>query len=212
MKILRFLPALLGGAASLGAQTIEFSAPAAGQVLEAGQVVEVRWSGVPAGVDELELLLAAGPNRPFTLRLTAELDPATETFRWTVPNLVMPEATLLIRMDLEEREVESAPSAPFSIERSTACAVASLELRAGEIWIEPSATDPRPDRDPFHGDMRTVAESFEAPLQSPSALPAAAPAHDPRRSAENTTPTAPRIALARSVFLSSAPRSVPRRI
>ena len=212
MKILRLLPALLGAAASLGAQTVEFSAPAAGQVLEAGQVVEVRWSGVPAGVDELELLLVAGPNRPFTLRLTSELDPATRTFRWTVPNLRMPEAKLLIRMNLDEREIESVPSPPFSIESSPASAMASLELRAGEMWIEPSATDPRPDRDPFHGDMRTVAESFEAPLQSPSALPAAAPVPDPRRSAENTTVTAPRIALARSVLLSSAPRSVPRRI
>ena len=63
MKILRILPALLGAAASLGAQTVEFSAPAPGQVLEAGQVVEIRWSGVPAGVDELELLLSGGPNR-----------------------------------------------------------------------------------------------------------------------------------------------------
>ena len=212
MKILRLLPALLGAAASLGAQTVEFSAPTAGQVLEAGQVVEVRWSGVPAGVDELELLLVAGPNRPFTLRLTSELDPATETFRWTVPNLRMPEAKLLIRMNLDEREIESVPSRPFSIESSPACAVASLELRAGEIWIEPGATDSRPDRDPAHGDMRTVAENVEPPLQSPSALPSAAPAPEPRRGAEITTVTAPRIALARSVSLSSAPRSVPRRI
>ena len=114
-------------------------------------------------------------------------------------------------MNLDEREIESVPSAPFSIESSPACAVASLELRAGEIWIEPGATDSRPDRDPVHGDMRTVAESVRgsAPIavgaSRRSAGSRSAPQrrkHDPDRPANR--PRAIRLPVQRAALRSPA--------
>ncbi len=213
MKLFHFLGAGLLAAGSLHAQTIAFSAPAAGQALRAGQEIEIRWSGVPARAEEIELLLSTGPERRFTLRVTESLEPASRSFRWTVPNLDMAEATLLIRMSLDEQEVESAPSEPFSIESSPSRGAAVLALRRGELWLDGVEASAPPDHDPHPETSNAAPERIELPsapapfVETHGASPAGRARRDHPVSDER-----PLVADARPIVLSRAPRVVPPRI
>jgi hypothetical protein len=123
---------LVGASAASASPRVILDAPVPG-ALEAGDRATVRWDGVPGTTDELELLLEIGPG--VTLRLTDELDPDSGTFAWTVPNLSVDEARIVLRMDVEGREVEAGVSAPFGIRRAGAAAAAELQLRGGEVWV-----------------------------------------------------------------------------
>jgi hypothetical protein len=129
---------------ALPAAPITFLSPRAGETLRAGQVVEIRFQGVPDEIDEVELLLVSGRNRRLVLRLTESLEPAAGSFDWTVPALSMPDARLVLRMGLNGREVESEPSGVFAIESFGSAATASLSLRNGELWV---GDGDHPDRD-----------------------------------------------------------------
>ncbi len=126
--------ALLVASAAVS-EPIVFTSPRPGETLQGGQVVEIRFEGVPDDVEEFELLLGAGPGSAITFRLTEMLDPATRSFFWTVPNLSLPEATLRLRMGQDEVEIESSPSEPFAIETSRSESAASLDFRRGELWV-----------------------------------------------------------------------------
>jgi hypothetical protein len=62
-----------------------------------------------------------------------------------VPNLDLEDTRMVLRMGRAGRETDGAMSESFSIGGSPSCALASLELRGGEVWIEMgSKADPNP--------------------------------------------------------------------
>lgn len=117
--------------------------------MRAGDVVEVRWSGLPADADELELLLSVDGGSHFALRLTEELDGTAGTFSWRVPNLAAPAACIAVRMGIHGREILGPAGPLFGIAADRGLAGEALELRAGELWISGATSSvPRPDLPP----------------------------------------------------------------
>lgn len=210
--------ALLGVlvASALRAQPVAFTSPRAGQALQAGQVVEVRFDGVPADVEEVELLLVAGRDRQFVLRLTESLEPNEgSVLLWTVPNLELPEARLLLRMGLGGREIESAPSEPFSVESSRSCALVQLQARRGEVWIDAAGQEEIRRESLPSSALGARGASFERPaLDTSPALPSSG--RGVSCSVSASAPAAGRTVAAvrppEPASLSRAPRCVPQRI
>ncbi|HEX4438812.1 MAG TPA: hypothetical protein VH854_02000 [Thermoanaerobaculia bacterium] len=100
----------------------------------AGQLVTVRWEGLPADAGELELLLDVDGGRS-RLRITEELDPRAGSYAWSVAAVSARNARLILRMNRGGREIEIAPSAPFDVVPGDAAPRASLLQREGEIWL-----------------------------------------------------------------------------
>ncbi len=106
----------------------------AGAAVRAGGIVEVRWTALPAGVDEFELLLSVDDGRRFEIRLTEQLDPGVGLYSWRVPNLPSGRARLRLRFGIEGREIEGPPGPPFTIVGDETIPAAGLEHRRGEWW------------------------------------------------------------------------------
>ncbi len=171
---------------------VEFSQPAAGSSLHEGEIVEIRWSGVPAGADEVELLLSVDGGQHFSLRLTEELDSDSRSFLWRVPSLVTDNATLAIRMGVNGREITSAPGPAFRLSRNPDAAGVPLRWEAGEIWVDSHDRDDESSRSsvPQSGlsaddERMSAAPSESGTLDLPrfsSARPSAAARETPDRS------------------------------
>lgn len=140
-------PLLLAVALSVLASTTQAMEPrilfAPERPLEAGEVVTVRWTGLPGEVEELEFLLQRDDGD--VVRLTEQLLPSSGSFGWIVPDLPSRGARLVLRAGIEGREITLASSEPFVIRG--AAGRARLQFRDGEWWtIEvgpPSAEPPR---------------------------------------------------------------------
>jgi hypothetical protein len=123
------LVAVLFAATAQAAQPRIVFAPR--RALQAGEVVTVRWEGLPSEVDELEFLLVT--DRGETVRLTPQLMPESGSFGWTVPNLPSRAAVLELRAGGEdEEEAVLASSEPFEIQG--VARRARVEFRDGEWW------------------------------------------------------------------------------
>jgi hypothetical protein len=85
------------------------------RVLHAGEVVELRWESLPAGVEELEILLSLDGGRHYGVRVSPECDPLAGRYLWRVPNLASGTARLRLRIGLDGRELDAATSESFSI-------------------------------------------------------------------------------------------------
>ncbi len=109
-------------------------APAAGERLAAGSTATVRWTELPAKVEEFEILLSLDGGRSYGVRLTPRLDPATRELSWEVPNLPADDARLRLRIGVGGREIESTVSAPFVILGSPKAPAATLRFAEGEWW------------------------------------------------------------------------------
>ncbi|HTY43354.1 MAG TPA: hypothetical protein VMH79_15900 [Thermoanaerobaculia bacterium] len=204
-------------AGAVRAETVTIASPRAGQVVSAGEVVEVRFGGVPADVREFEILLVGGPGRAWTLRVSGGLVPGVGSFRWTVPNLDAPEAALRLRMNRGGREVESAPGPTFRIAGSRSAALARLEPRWGEVWVDADGDsdgdgpcDPLPIST-MGGQLPSVGSAAPSsvlclPEKASGGLRAAA-----RARARGEAPAAHPVPAA-AVPLSRAPRTVPARV
>ena len=83
--------------------------------LRAGDVIRVRWRGVPPETRELEVLLSLDDGRTYPLRVTAELEPREGGFRWRVPNLAAERARLRLRYESGAGEMSGEASVPFRI-------------------------------------------------------------------------------------------------
>ncbi len=126
---------LLGVSALATARPVVVTAPGKGEPLRAGSVVEVSWSNVPANAEEVELLLSLDGGKRVAVRLTEQLSPAGLSYVWRVPNLTATRASLVLRMGIEGREIESAPSATFEIVPDASRPVQPVDWRAGELWL-----------------------------------------------------------------------------
>jgi hypothetical protein len=136
-------------ASSLSA--IRFSQPAEGASLHEGETVQIRWSGVPADAEEIELLLSVDGGENFSLRLTDELDSSSGSFLWRVPGLLTDTASLAIRMGAHGEEIVSAPGPLFRLSHGPSTPAVLLRWKAGEIWVDsrhPDETTLRRTRSP----------------------------------------------------------------
>jgi hypothetical protein len=121
--------------AALSLPAIVFSQPAEGSSLQEGETVQIRWSGVPANAEEIELLLSVDGGQHFSLRLTDELDSSSGSFLWRVPSLLTDAASLAIRMGARGDEILSAPGPLFRLSHSPSTPAVLLRWEAGEIWV-----------------------------------------------------------------------------
>ncbi len=106
----------------------------AGEILTGGQLVSISWQGVPAGTEELEILLFTEGSEHH-LRLTRMLAPETRSYPWQVPNLPGIRARLVLRFGRDGVEHECEPSRPFMIVPSLSQPVSPIMFRAGEWWV-----------------------------------------------------------------------------
>jgi hypothetical protein len=113
--------------------------------LAEGATIPIRWSGVPADAEEIELLLSVDGGRHFSLRLTDEIDSRSGSFLWRVPSLSTDAASLALRMGVHGREVMSAPGPLFRLSHRPSTPGALLRWKAGEIWMDSRDPDqPKP--------------------------------------------------------------------
>jgi len=109
------------------------ASPPAG--IRAGDVLELSWSELPAGIDECEILLSLDDGRTWPVRVSPELERAERRYRWRVPNLPSPTARLRLRLGGARGERLAPVSAAFRIEGSAAAGPPDDILREGTLWI-----------------------------------------------------------------------------
>ncbi|MFN2633337.1 MAG: hypothetical protein ABR610_07995 [Thermoanaerobaculia bacterium] len=136
--------------------------------LEAGSLVEVRWSGLSPSANEVELLLSVDGGRTYSVRLTDELESEAGSWVWKVPRLDTNLARLAIRMGGDGREVIAAASRPFQIVPDPSAARIRLRWHSGEIWAEAEG-GARTDRPLSDGDLSASPESMTVLPEAPDA-------------------------------------------
>jgi hypothetical protein len=196
---------------------VAFTQPEPGATLHGGELVEIRWSGIPPAADEVELLLSLDGGRHFSLRLTEELDAQSRSFLWRVPSLIADGAALMLRMGIGGREVESAPGPLFSLRPEPYSFKALLRWRSEEIWL-----DSQEESEAVSGERSLPAPGLSAQPERLTALPRETGAFlsprtiDPRPAllarktpSRSTGRTAGPAAL---TFLPRSPHSIPQRI
>lgn len=122
------------GASTAGPEWGVILAPTPGSVVRSGAPFEVRWSAVPAEVDELELLLEMDESAKLEVRLTPQLVASTRTHVWYVPDLPTQAARIRIRVGIGGHEIDGPASAPFTIVAARPGRVAPVHYHEGEWW------------------------------------------------------------------------------
>ncbi|HPC84284.1 MAG TPA: hypothetical protein P5234_11335 [Thermoanaerobaculaceae bacterium] len=130
--------------ADAGRRWGEVLSPAGGETLRAGQWVIVRWSALPAEVEEFELLLSIDDGASFALRLTEQLDPSLGSYWWLVPNLPSRRARLQLRVGIGHREIEGPLGGAFEIVADLSRPVTAAHWRDGELWATERPQPPSP--------------------------------------------------------------------
>lgn len=149
---------LLGSSAASLVGEVLVSPPAS---VRAGGVAKIEWTGLPRGVEELELLLTVD-GRDLPVRVTPQLAAGAGVFVWRVPNLPFHHARMRLRFGLDGEEIESSPSPAFEIVRAESEPPAVLAFREGEWWAE-RADDRFPGSLDTAGEGRRLEENREAP-------------------------------------------------
>ena len=130
------------------AHSLHLSSAPPGATLVAGERVTVSWSGLPDGVDEVELLLSVDGGESFPLRLTESFDPGPASTTWLVPAIATRSARLRLRIGRDGREEDGGDSAAFAIAVLPASRPPRLLYRQGEWWIAegtaPASAGPGP--------------------------------------------------------------------
>lgn len=134
---------LLPASASLAAgATGGFSAPSSGARLDAGRQIEIRWEGIPDGVEEMELLVSLDGSRRFAR--VVDLEPTGASYIWQVPSLPTEHAVLAIRGRVDEREILLLESGAFSIEQKAGDGLQALSYHGGELWTDTAGSSTPP--------------------------------------------------------------------
>ena len=192
-----------GSAAGAGAAPLDVPA-----VVTAGQWVELRWSGLPADVEELEIVLSLDGGRTYPVRVSPELEAPEGCYRWRVPDLPAARARLMLRIGGERGERAGAHSREFRIAHAAGVPRPELGYHEGQLWtgLEPP---PGAARVGIARDApRFEAPADAAPCVSPDpVLRAAAP--ETLRAPAASAPVAP---APRSRSSRPAPCEVPLRL
>lgn len=129
--------------------------PRENEVLTAGASHVVRWSPIPAEVDEFEILLSLDGGSSYPVRLTPQLDPATRAYLWRVPDLPARSARLRLRWGIAGHELDGPPGPSFTIDARTWRTATGLTWRGGEWWVtpHPSLVGLRPETTHWRHDL-----------------------------------------------------------
>jgi hypothetical protein len=177
-------------------------------VVTAGESVVLRWSSLPADVDELEIVLSLDGGRTFPVRVSPELEAREGVYRWRVPDLPAGRARLMLRVGGKRGERTGALSPEFRIVHAGGGPRPDLGFHAGHFW---TGLGPLQDatRAGIGRDEARFGELAEAaPCVPPAPVLHAAPPSSTRAPLVRTASApAPR---GRSAGL--APREVPLRI
>jgi hypothetical protein len=191
--------------AAIGASAVSLDVP---ELVTAGQTVVLRWSTLPAEVEELEIVLSLDGGGSYHVRVSPELEAREREYRWRVPDLPTRHARLMLRMGGEEGERAGARSREFRIVHAEGVPRPDLGFHEGQFWTGldplegPACAGIAQDAPRFEALGDEVACTLPEPLL-PSAPPDAVRAPDVCAAAT----VAPR---ARSAGL--APREVPLRL
>jgi hypothetical protein len=123
---------LLQAAPALSARGPALAWP--GSEVAGGQLVELSWGELPAGTEELEILLSLDDGRTYTVRVSPELDARERRYRWRVPGLHAAHARLRLRLGSERAELEAEPTAPFRIVGAPAGSPPEPLFHEGTSW------------------------------------------------------------------------------
>ena len=113
LPLLAALALTLSAAPALAAPRSALADP--GAEIQAGQIVELSWGELPAGVEEMEILLSLDDGQHYSIRVSPELDAHERHYRWRVPNLPAGRARLRMRLGTARAEIETEPTSPFRI-------------------------------------------------------------------------------------------------
>ena len=177
-------------------------------VVTAGQWVVLRWSDLPADVEESEIVLSLDGGRSYHVRVSPELEAREGEYRWCVPDLPTTRARLMLRIGGEGGERAGALSREFRIVHAEGAPRPELGFHEGQFWtgLEPlgGRGDPGIAQDtPRFGELADGAPG----LPPEPTLRATSP--DPVRAPGVRAATAP---TRRGRCAGSAPREVPLRI
>ncbi len=181
---------MLGLAASARAGA-RFSQPQRGEVLAAGDSVEVRWTAPlqePPGTTETELVLSLDGGVTFPIRVTPEMTPNARGFRWQVPALETAHARLALRVGAGEDSTSErleAVSEEFSIVAAEDEPAEDLVRGPREWWtrqaLDGAGTEDLPDEAMADASERLVAPGSAPDIHEPpgSGLTVPAPSSVP---------------------------------
>jgi hypothetical protein len=191
------------GAAAAGRGSLAVPA-----VVTAGESVVLRWSSLPADVDEIEVVLSLDGGRTFPVHVSPELEAREGVYRWRVPDLPAGRARLMLRMGGERGERTGALSPEFRIVHAGGGPRPDLGFHAGHFWtgLGPLQGAARAGIGRDEARFGEVAEA--APCTPPAPVLRAAPP-SPARAPLLRAPSVP-VPQGRSAGL--APREVPLRI
>lgn len=176
--------------------------------LEAGRRVEIRWQGLPGGIEEMELVGRFGGQR--FVRLADKLDPASDSLVWTVPNIPAGRAVLAIRARIGGHETTLFESAPFAIEGSQDLRLPELSYHGDEMWTDGSGSS-RPVSDLGLAGSRPGASALPSLEVEPEEPPTELDRTGPVLSSENFSSSPRPSAAVIEPSLSRAPLDVPQR-
>ena len=159
-----------------------------GAEIRAGQTVELSWSELPAGVEEMEILLSLDDGRHYSIRVSPELDAHERRYLWRVPNLPAARARLRMRLGTTSAEIETGPTSPFRIAGASEASPTQPLFHEGTFWtgLEPpgtGVTDP---------DVLSPVNHLDA--ASPGTAVAAAPPRTPHPVATLSSPAPDHVA------------------
>jgi len=132
VRLLAAIALLLPAAPALAARAPALVWP--GPEVAAGQVVELSWSDVPAGIEELEILLSLDDGRTYGVRVSPELDGRERRYRWRVPNLPAAHARLRLRLGSEHAEIAAEPTPSFRIAGAAGAPAPGNLVHEGTCW------------------------------------------------------------------------------
>jgi hypothetical protein len=176
--------------------------------VSAGEVVELRWQGIPGEIDEMELLLSLDGGCTYPVRVTPELEGHSLTFRWSVPDLPTGSAQLLLRVGDGEGERLGARSRTFRILHVAGAPSPDLGFHEGSLW---TGAEPAAGAGPS-----SIAPADQGYASGMEPLPSGAPGPAPPRAtwlASRRLPVAAAVAAPalRRFRDAAAPREVPLR-
>jgi hypothetical protein len=177
-------------------------------VVTAGQTVVLRWSGLPADAEELELVLSLDGGASYHVRVSPELEGREREYRWRVPDLPTRHARLLLRFGGEEGERPGARSQEFRIVHVEGASRPEPGFHEGQFW-----TGLEPLEGPGAAGLAQDAPHYEE-LADEAACAPPAPVSCPGPPDVVRAPVAPAAAPAprQGRPPGSAPREVPLRI
>ncbi len=110
--------------------------PESGAVLRGGDLVTLRWNSLPDEIEEFEIILSIDGGERYSIRLTPQTEPSTESCCWQVPNIPADNARIRLRIGYDGREFECPESHPFHIIVRDHASQNIPHFREGEWWVD----------------------------------------------------------------------------